>query len=76
MVYNITVDVSNEQAISFMDFIKMLARDYKFLKIEEIESNQIFSEELEIELDKRLDYVMKNPEIGKSWDEIEQNLLK
>ncbi len=72
MQYTITVDASNEQAIRFIDFVKMLAENYSFLKIET--AIPIFTEEQEAEIDQRCDEAMQNPENGKSWEDVERNL--
>ena len=40
----------------------------------EIENTSLTTEQ-EIELDRRFEYVLQNPTVEKSWDEVEQNLL-
>jgi hypothetical protein len=56
--------------------LKTLAKDYDFLEIidEQDSPIQLSKKQLK-ELDRRLEYVINNPEIGKSWDEIEDKLL-
>jgi len=76
MVYTITVEDTTEQAMSFINFIKTLAHDYNFLRIEPIQETNILSKEQEIELDRRFEYVLQNPTEGKSWEEVECMLLK
>ena len=39
------------------------------------ENANLLTIEQEKELDSRYEYVLKNPTVGKSWDEVEQNLL-
>jgi len=76
MTYTITVQDSTEQAISFINFVKTLANDYKFIRIENLEENFTLSPEQELELDKRLEYVLKNTHQGKTWEEIENKILQ
>ena len=54
--------------------LKELAVDYPFLSIYEDESG--LSDKMEKELESRYKYVMENPESGKNWEEVKNNLLK
>ena len=75
MVYTVTIDDSTEQASSFINFVKTLAHDYNFLHIEE-DDTHLLTHAQELELNRRFEYVVQNPEKGKSWEEIENNILK
>jgi len=54
--------------------LKELSRDYPFLKV--YEDGPGLSDELEKELDKRMAYATRNPEAGKSWEEVKGTLIK
>lgn len=55
----------------------MLYKSYESWNKPEVESNMIanLTFEQEQELDSRYKQVLQNPTIGKSWEEVEQNLL-
>ncbi len=76
MTYTITVQDTTEQAVNFINFVKSLAKDYKFISIEHVEDAYFLSAEQEMELGKRLEKVKKNPTQGKTLQEIENKLLK
>ena len=78
MTYTIKINQTGPQAQSIIEMLKALAKDYDFLQIyEEPEFNisNSLTPEQEKELDSRADYVMKNPTDGKSWKEVEKDLL-
>ena len=57
--------------------LKALSIDYDFLQIyedDEIADTNLTSEQKK-ELDSRYEYVLKNPTVGKPWNEIKQSLL-
>ncbi len=54
--------------------LRELSKDYSFLEI--YEESPILSEEIQKELDKRLQFVESNPELGKSWPQIKATLVK
>lgn len=74
MNYTIKISDTGKKAQSLVNMLKELAVDYPFLSIYEDESG--LSDEMEKELESRYKYVMKNPETGKSWQEVKNNLLK
>jgi hypothetical protein len=73
MVYTIKIDDSSKQAQSIINLLNTLAKDYDFLKIFE-EEDYGLSPEQEAELDRRYELFLKNPEKGKSWEEVKANL--
>ncbi len=74
MNYTIKIRDDNKKAKSIVDMLKQLAKDYSFLSIYEEETG--LSEEMEKEMEARYKYSIKNPEMGKSWEEVKGNLLK
>lgn len=74
MTYTVTINDKSEKARSIVKMLKELSKDYPFLKVYEEGSG--LSEELEKELEKRLAYVIRNPEIGKTWVEVKNSLPK
>ena len=78
MTYTIKIDQNGPQAQSIIEMLKALAKDYDFLEIyedTEIDTAGELTKAQEKELDRRADYVMKNPANGKSWEEIERDML-
>ena len=73
MNYTIKITDTDKKAKSLVNMLKELADDYNFLSIYEDESG--LSQVMEQELDKRYKYALKNPESGKSWSEVKNNLL-
>ncbi len=73
MNYTIKITDSGKKAQSLVNMLKELAHDYNFLSIYEDETG--LSQVMEQELDKRYKYALKNPESGKSWSEVKNNLL-
>lgn len=55
--------------------LKALAVDYPFLQIYEDDAYPELTEEQQKELERRYEYVLKNPSEGKSWEEVKRNLL-
>ncbi|MBK6285243.1 MAG: hypothetical protein IPF54_23675 [Draconibacterium sp.] len=53
--------------------LKELAQDYPFLQVYEDDMEE--SDELMAELEYRYNEAMKNPEAGKSWEEVKANLM-
>jgi hypothetical protein len=74
MTYTVTINDKSEKARSIVKMLKELSKDYPFLKVYEEGSG--LSDEQEKELEKRLAYVIKNPETGKSWVEVKHSLPK
>ncbi|MDP1621779.1 MAG: hypothetical protein Q8M08_05510 [Bacteroidales bacterium] len=71
MTYTVTINDTSEKARSIVKMLKELSKDYHFLKV--YDDNSELSEELQKELEIRLAYVIKNPEIGKNWDELKSS---
>jgi hypothetical protein len=73
MNYTVTINDKSEKARSIVKMLKELAKDYPFLKVYDEGSG--LSDELEKELEKRLTYVIRNPEVGRTWVEVKNSLL-
>jgi hypothetical protein len=73
MSYTIKIDAKNRKAKSIVNMLKELAHDYPFLQIYEDEPE--LPENIAEELEARYRYAKKNPEKGKSWEEVKSNLL-
>jgi hypothetical protein len=73
MNYTIKITDTGKKAKSIVNMLKELANDYPFLSIYEDETG--LSQVMEQELDKRYKYALKNPETGKSWVKVKNNLL-
>lgn len=74
MNYTIKISDTGKKAKSLVNMLKELAANYPFLSIYEDKTG--LSEVMEQELDKRYKYAMKNPETGKSWSEVKNNLIR
>ncbi len=77
MIYTVEIDQTNKQALSIINMLKALSLDSNFLKIYEKnkDTDTSLTFEQDQELNSRYEQVIKNPTIGKSWEEVEQNLL-
>ncbi len=73
MTYTITIEQTGKQAQSIIDMLKALSVDYDFLKIYETDEDRSLA--VKDELDSRYEYVIKNPTVGKSWNEVKENLI-
>ncbi len=73
MNYTVKIDTRSRKAKSIINMLKELAQDYPFLHI--YEDNKEESAELMEELEYRYNEAMKNPETGKSWEEVKADLL-
>ncbi len=73
MNYTIKITDTSKKAKKLVNMLKELADDYPFLSVYEDETG--LSEVMEQELDERYKYAIKNPETGKSWSEVKNNLL-
>ena len=72
MTYTVTIEQTGKQAQSIIDMLKALSVDYDFLKIHENAEDRSMA--VKDELDSRYEYVIKNPTVGKSWNEVKENL--
>jgi hypothetical protein len=72
MTYTVSINDKSEKVRSIVKMLKELSKDYPFLKVYEEGSG--LSDELEKELEKRIAYVIKSPEIGKTWVEVRNSL--
>ncbi len=64
------------KAKNIINLLKSLAEDYDFLEFIDNTDNLFeLSEEQQKESDRRLEHVKKNPNEGKTWEEIEAKLL-
>jgi hypothetical protein len=73
MNYTIRISDTGKQAQSIINMLKELSSDYPFISV--FEEDLGLSEEMEKEFDSRYEFVMKNKELGKSWEEVKSNLL-
>ncbi|OYT13762.1 MAG: hypothetical protein B6I19_03425 [Bacteroidetes bacterium 4572_114] len=71
--YTVKINTSDKKAQSIINLLKELSNDYPFISIYEDETG--LSDEMEKELDLRYQYVMNNPEEGKSWEKIKESIL-
>jgi hypothetical protein len=72
MTYTIKIDQTSQQAQSIVDMLKALSVDYDFIQI--YKNDEVVDLSVVTELDSRYEYIIKNPTVGKSWDEVKQNL--
>ena len=75
MSFTVKITENTPQSLSIVNMLKALAIDYKFLQILEDDISSELTPEQEKELDSRYEYVLKNPTVGKPWNEVKQNLL-
>lgn len=74
MNYTIRIDDKCPEAKSIVRMLKEMANEYPFMNIHEEELE--LSENMVQELESRYKIVLKNPESGKSWDEVKKSLLE
>ena len=73
MNYTIKIAHNEKKAGKIIKLIKELVGDSPYVSIYEDETG--LSDEMEQELDQRYQQVLKNPQIGKSWEEVKTGLL-
>lgn len=73
MSYTIKIAKNNKEAGKIMEQIKELFGDSPFVGIYEDETG--LSDDMEIELEKRYQHVLQNPQEGKCWEEVKDGLL-
>lgn len=67
MNYTIKIAHNKKEAGRIIKMIKELVRDSPYVTIYKDETS--LSDEMELELDRRYQQVLKNPQEGKSWEE-------
>ena len=72
MAYIIKISDTSPQALSIVNMLKTLAKDYDFLQVTE-EPLSLTAEE-DKELSRRYKHVLENPSEGKTWDEFQKTL--
>lgn len=73
MSYTVKITKENREAGKIIEQIKKLFGDSPFVSIYEDETG--LSDEMEIELERRYQHVLKDPQKGKSWEEVKNGLL-
>lgn len=73
MDYTIRISDTSPKAKSIINMLKELSQDYPFLHVYEDDMEE--SDELMAELEYRYNEAMKNPEDGKSWEEVKAILI-
>ena len=77
MNYTIKISGNNEKALSIVNMLKVFSNDYDFLQItEEKDDLDFLTSEDRLEFEKRYSYTLLNMKEGKTWEEIEQKLVK
>lgn len=72
MSFIIKISNTSPQAASIINMLRTLARDYDFMQISE--DSNILTNAQEKELNRRYEFVKKNPTLGKTWEEVENSL--
>ncbi len=75
MTYTISIDQTHEQAEGLIKMLNELSDESDFLQILDVYDSENSDSVRKKELNSRLEYVMKNPTEGKSWDEVKKELL-
>ena len=73
MNYTIKIAENDKEGEKPIAQIKELVGDHPFVSIYEEETG--LSDDMVQELERRYEQVIKNPQDGKSWEEIKKNLL-
>jgi hypothetical protein len=73
MNYTIKIAHNEKEAGKIIKLIKELVGDSPYVGIYEDETG--LTDEMEQELDRRYQQVLKNPQEGKSWEEVKKDLL-
>lgn len=73
MSYTIKITKNDKEAGKIIEQIKELVGDSPFVSIYEDETG--LSDDMVQELESRYQQVIKNPQKGKSWEEVKNNLL-
>ncbi len=78
MTYTFQISDVSPQSQGIINMLLALSKDYDFLKVltePDEEREYELSPEQETELDRRYKNFLKNPQNGKSWNEVKQTLL-
>jgi hypothetical protein len=78
MTYTFQISDVSPQSQGIINMLLALSKDYDFLKVltePDEEREYELSPEQENELDRRYKNFLKNPQNGKSWNEVKQTLL-
>lgn len=73
MNYTIKIAQNKKEAGKIIKLIKELVGDSPYVSIYKDETD--LSEEMEQELERRYQLVLKSPQEGKSWEEVKSGLL-
>lgn len=76
MGYTIKISGNSARAKSIINMLKTFEKEFEDIQIFEDHSTYASDElspELLQELDRRMEYMEKHPEAGKTWDEIKKN---
>jgi hypothetical protein len=73
MIYTFQISDVSPQSESLINLLLSLSKDYDFLKV--IDEEYELSPEQGKELDRRYEEFLKNPENGRPWNEVKQELL-
>jgi hypothetical protein len=73
MNYTIRIAKSDKEGEKLINKIKELVGDSPYVSIYEEETG--LSDDMVQELERRYQQVVKNPQEGKSWEEVKNNLL-
>jgi hypothetical protein len=75
MIYTFQITDVSPQSQSIINMLLSLSKDYDFLKVVDEDDYELTPEQ-EQELDRRYENFLKNPQTGKPWSEVKQNLVK
>jgi hypothetical protein len=74
MIYTFQISDVSPQSESIINLLLSLSKDYDFLKV--IDEDYDLSPEQGKELDRRYEEFLKNPENGRPWNEVVEELLR
>ena len=74
MIYTFQISDVSPQSESLINLLLSLSKDYDFLKV--IDEDYDLSPEQGKELDRRYEEFLKNPENGRPWNEVVEELLR
>jgi len=74
MIYTFQISDVSPQSESIINLLLSLSKDYDFLKV--IDEDYELSTKQGKELDRRYEEFLKNPENGRPWNEVIDELLR